>query len=179
MFGEGPEDGSRVYIPPLLDSERSDDPDASDILPQDEEHGVSYIPVWLRESSKSFKWGWVPLPIRKVARATANWVKGPDPPHDLLLKPLFPHIQELPVRYLERFFPKRKHRIALLSLFYLAWFLPWTIILLHSRSAGYIEGFGRPETLTCRTTLWYVMLWSLVCLLLPVDLTKCLQGLWK
>ncbi|GAB1193010.1 LCCL domain-containing protein [Aspergillus pseudonomiae] len=154
MFGEGPEDGSRVYIPPLLDSERSDDPDASDILPEDEEQGVSYIPVWLRESSKSFKWGWVPLPIRKVARATANWVKGPDPPHDLLLKPLFPHIQELPVRYLERFFPKRKHKIALLGLFYLTWFLPWTIILLHSRSAGYIEGFGRPETLTCRTTLW-------------------------
>ncbi|OGM44782.1 LCCL domain protein [Aspergillus bombycis] len=65
MFGEGPEDGSRVYIPPLLDSERSDDPDASDILPEDEEHGVSYIPVWLRESSKSFKWGWYRYPSGK------------------------------------------------------------------------------------------------------------------
>ncbi|KAE8147038.1 LCCL domain-containing protein [Aspergillus avenaceus] len=150
MFGEGPEYGSRVYIPPLLDSERSDDPDASDIVPEES----SYIPVWLRESSKSFRWGWVPLPIRKAARATANWVQGPDPPHDLLLKPLFPRLQELPVRYLERFFPKRKHKIALLSLLYFLWFLPWTTILLHSRSAGYIEGFGRPQTLSCSTSLW-------------------------
>jgi hypothetical protein len=157
MIGEGPEDGSRVYIPPVLDSEnRNADPDTSDdcLLPRDEEAGPSYVPVWLRESSKSFRWGWVPLPIRKVGRATANWVKGPNPPHSLLLKPLFPHIQELPVRYLDRLFPKRKHKISLLVLLYIAWFTPWTIVLLHSRSAGYIEGYGRPQTLSCSTTFW-------------------------
>ncbi|KAF7133621.1 hypothetical protein CNMCM5793_004919 [Aspergillus hiratsukae] len=157
MIGEGPEDGSRVYIPPALDSENraadSDTPDDS-LLPRDEETGSSSVPVWLRESSKSFRWGWVPLPIRKVGRATANWVKGPNPPHSLLLKPLFPQIQELPVRYLERLFPKRKHKISLLVLLYIAWFTPWTIILLHSRSAGYIEGYGRPQTLSCATTFW-------------------------
>ncbi|KAL4888594.1 LCCL domain-containing protein [Aspergillus ambiguus] len=156
MIGEGPEDGSRVYIPPLLeDDDPSADPDASDILrPQDEETGEGYLPVWLRESSKSFRWGWIPLPLRKVGRATANWVKGPNPPHDLLLKPLFPRLQELPVRYLDRFFPKRKHKIALLSVFYFLWFIPWTIVLLHSRSAGFIEGYGRPQTLSCSSTFW-------------------------
>lgn len=153
MFGEGPEDGSRVYVRPLLDDD--DHPDAPDILqPQDEETGVAYLPVWLRESSKSFRWNWVPLPLRKVAWATANWVKGPNPPHDLLLKPLFPRFQERPVRYLDRFFPKRKQKIALLFLLYFVWFLPWTILLLHSRSAGYIEGYGRPQTLSCSTSLW-------------------------
>ncbi|KAF7173233.1 hypothetical protein CNMCM5623_005476 [Aspergillus felis] len=157
MIGEGPEDGFRVYIPPVVDSEnREADPDASDdcLLPRDEETGSSYVPVWLRESSKSFRWGWVPLPIRKVGRATANWVKGPSPPHSLLLKPLFPQIQELPVRYLNKLFPKRKHKISLLVLLYIAWFTPWTIVLLHSRSAGYIEGYGRPQTLSCSTTFW-------------------------
>ncbi|KAH8434525.1 LCCL domain-containing protein [Aspergillus melleus] len=154
MLGEGTEDGTRVYVAPLLDDD-DDHPDAPNILqPQDEETGVTYLPVWLRESSKSFHWSWVPLPIRKIAWATATWVKGPDPPHDLLLKPLFPRIQELPVRYLERFFPKRNHKIALLFLLYFVWFLPWTIVLLHARSAGYIEGYGRPQTLSCSTSLW-------------------------
>ncbi|KAK9586542.1 hypothetical protein V6Z92_005491 [Aspergillus fumigatus] len=157
MIGEGPEDGSRVYISPVLDSEnRTADPDTSDdcLLPRDEEGGATYVPVWLRESSKSFRWGWVPLPIRKVGRATTDWVKGPTPLHSLLLKPLFPHIQELPVRYLNRLFPKRKHKISLLLLLYIAWFTPWAIVLLHSRSAGYIEGYGRPQTLSCSTTFW-------------------------
>lgn len=157
MIGEGPEDGSRVYISPVLDSEnRTADPDTSYdcLLPRDEEGGATYVPVWLRESSKSFRWGWVPLPIRKVGRATTDWVKGPTPLHSLLLKPLFPHIQELPVRYLNRLFPKRKHKIFLLLLLYIAWFTPWAIVLLHSRSAGYIEGYGRPQTLSCSTTFW-------------------------
>ncbi|PLN77646.1 LCCL domain protein [Aspergillus taichungensis] len=154
MFGEGPEDGARVYIPPLLDDEtRSTDADAENLLRPDDEAG-HYLPVWLTESSKSFRWGWVPLPIRKAARATANWVKGPDPPHDLLLKPLFPRLQEMPVRLLDRFCPKRKHKTALLCLLYLVWFLPWTIILLHSRSGGHIEGYGTPQTLSCSTSFW-------------------------
>ncbi|THC89559.1 hypothetical protein EYZ11_010993 [Aspergillus tanneri] len=98
MLGEGPEDGSRIYIPPFQDDD-DDHPDGSDILcPEDEETGVTYLPVWLRESSKSFRWSWVPLPLRKAGRATANWVKGPKPPHELLLKPLFPRFQALPVR---------------------------------------------------------------------------------
>ncbi|PWY79238.1 LCCL domain protein [Aspergillus heteromorphus CBS 117.55] len=154
MLGEGPEDGSRPYVPPLLDTEdQSADPDASD-RPQDEEAALPYLPVWLRESSKSIRWGWVPLPLRKVGWAVADWVKGPNPPQSLLLRPLFPRYQELPVRCLNRFFPKRKQKIALLALLYFVWFLPWTIVLLHSRQAGYIEGYGRPQTLSCSTSLW-------------------------
>ncbi|KKK12857.1 hypothetical protein P175DRAFT_0246178 [Aspergillus ochraceoroseus IBT 24754] len=156
MIGEGPEDGSRVYMPPVVHvEEHSDDPDApDDLLPGDVEAGTVLLPVWLRESSRSFRWGWVPLPLRKAGRAIAEWVKGPNPPHPLLLKPLFPQIQELPARYLEKFFPKRKHKISLLLLLYFAWFLPWTILFLHSRSAGYLEGYGKPLTLACTSSFW-------------------------
>ncbi|KAL4886216.1 LCCL domain-containing protein [Aspergillus karnatakaensis] len=156
MFGEGPEDSSRAYVPPAIEvEEQSDDADATDnLLPRDVDTGPTVLPVWLRESSKSFRWGWVPLPIRKAARATADFIKGPDPPYPLLLNPLFPQVQELPRRYLDKLFPKRKHKISLLLLLYFAWFLPWTILFLHSRSAGYIAGYGRPLTLSCSTTFW-------------------------
>ncbi|KAL4805209.1 LCCL domain-containing protein [Aspergillus unguis] len=155
MLGEGPDDGSRVYVPPAVEVEdTSDDPDATDLLPRQVNTGRTVLPVWLQESSTSFRWRWVPLPIRKAARATADFVKGPDPPYPLLLNPLFPHVQELPRRYLDKFFPKRKHKISLLLLLYLAWFLPWTILFIHSRSAGHIEGYGQPVTLSCSSTFW-------------------------
>jgi hypothetical protein len=163
MLGEGREEAARLYVPPLLeDNERLDDPEASeDLPPPDVERGT--LPVWLRESSKSFRWGWVPLPLRKVGRATANWVKGPDPPHTLMLKPLFPRVQELPVQYLDRLFPKRKFKTVLLLLLYMSWFLPWFLVLLHSRSSGYIEGYGRPQTLSCLTNFWYVLICADMC----------------
>ena len=157
MLGEGQNDASHVYIPPLLeDEDRSGDPDGTLPQPPIVENGDGHLPVWVRESSKSFRWGWVPLPLRKAGRAVVRWVKGPVPPHVLLLKPLFPNIQALPVRYLERFFPKRRHKVALLLLLYVAWFVPWFVVLIHSRSAGYIEGYGAPQTLSCTTTFWSV-----------------------
>ncbi|CAL5865812.1 uncharacterized protein PFLUO_LOCUS18 [Penicillium psychrofluorescens] len=155
MLEERHPEGNRLYVPPLLEEDpRMADPDASEDLPPPDVEAGSVLPVWLRESSKSFRWQWVPLPLRKAGRATARWVKGPDPPHMLLLKPLFPRIQELPVQYLDHFFPKRKHKISLLMLLYLSWFLPWFLVLLHSRSSGYIEGYGRPQTLSCATNFW-------------------------
>lgn len=159
MFGEGQTESSHIYIPPLLEDEDRDvEADASEDLPPGVETGNGYLPVWVRESSKSFRWGWVPLPLRKAGRAVARWVKGPVPPEVLLLTPLFPQIQALPVRFLERFFPKRKQKVSLLILLYITWFLPWFIVLIHSRSAGYIEGYGVPQTLSCATTYWFV--WS-------------------
>ncbi|KAJ5689227.1 hypothetical protein N7462_003619 [Penicillium macrosclerotiorum] len=155
MLGDGREEGTRLYVPPLLeDDERLANPDASEDLPPPDVEAGHALPVWLQESSKSFRWGWVPLPIRKAGRVTASWIKGPDPPHMLLLKPLFPRIQELPVQYLDHFFPKRKQKMGLLFVLYLSWFLPWFLVLLHSRSAGYIEGYGQLQTLSCSTNFW-------------------------
>ncbi|KAJ5191608.1 uncharacterized protein N7498_010593 [Penicillium cinerascens] len=155
MLGEGREEAGRFYVPPLLEDDERNPDTSEDLPPPDVEAGSgSTLPVWLQESSKSFRWGWVPLPLRKAGRATANWIKGPDPPHMLLLKPLFPRVQELPVQYLDHFFPKRKHKISLLILLYVSWFVPWFSVLVHSRSSGYIEGYGQLQTLSCGTNLW-------------------------
>lgn len=161
MIGEGRDEAARLYVPPLLeDDDPIADADTSEDLPPPDVESGSPLPIWLQESSKSFRWGWVPLPLRKAGRTTANWIKGPDPPHMLLLKPLFPRFQELPVQYLDRFFPKRKQKGLLLGLLYLSWFLPWFLVLLHSRSSGYIEGYGQLQTLSCTTNLWYVLIVS-------------------
>ena len=151
---------ARTVIPPLTDSESEPSSEPDDIRQQlglltDGDSSTSLpIPVWLAESSKSFRWGWVPLPLRKAGRATVKWLKGPQPPRDLLLKPLFPRVQAAPVKLLERFVPKRRHKIALLLGWYLCWFLSWSLVLRHSALSGYIEGYGKPSHISCGATYW-------------------------
>ncbi|OJJ48963.1 hypothetical protein ASPZODRAFT_13702 [Penicilliopsis zonata CBS 506.65] len=160
MFGEGRDESSPAYLATaVVDEEHNPDPDASDDVGEDQDEVFQQaqgglLPVWLRESSRSFRWRWVPLPLRKAGRAVVRWVKGPVPPRELLLTPLWPRVQELPVRGLEKLAPKRRHKIALLLLLYVAWFSPWFSVVLHSRSSGYIEGYGRPQTLSCTSNLW-------------------------
>jgi len=112
------------------------------------------LPVWMRESSKSFHWKWVPLPLRRVARAIAAWSKGPDPPQIQKIRPFFPSIQEAPIELLDRFFPKKKHKAALLVLFYSCWLLTFSLVLHHSASAGVIEGYGQPSPIWCGAGYW-------------------------
>lgn len=146
-------------IPRLSDDETEYDPEALDGIlngpaSYEQGHTALPLPIWLRESSNSFHWRWVPLPIRKAARATARWVQGPDPPQELQLKPLFPKIQEAPIKLLDRFFPKRKQKLCLLFLLYFSWLLSWSLVLWHSASSGYIEGYGKPVSLWCGADLW-------------------------
>lgn len=127
----------------------------------EDEHSGLPPPVWLAESSKNFRWGWIPLPLRKAGRslrragdATVNWLAGPQPPKELLFKPLFPRIQEMPIRLRDKLFPKRKYRITLLLTVYFVWFLTWSLVLRHSVSSGHIEGYGRPSPISCSASYW-------------------------
>lgn len=123
---------------------RGDDPD----------HPDAPLTANLPNLSGSFRSRWVPWPLRLAGWVVIRWIKGPIPPRDLLFRPLFPSIQERPVRYLERFFPKRRHKIALLLFLYSAWFLAWSLVLLHSSSAGHIEGIGKPNPISCAASFW-------------------------
>ena len=114
------------------------------------------LPVWMRESSKAFNWRWVPLPVRKASRAVASWSKGPNPPQIQKISPFFPAIQEAPLRLLDRFLPKKKHKIALLTFFYFCWILVFSLVLHHSVTAGDIEGYGTPHQIWCGANFWAV-----------------------
>ncbi|KAJ9616930.1 hypothetical protein H2200_000650 [Cladophialophora chaetospira] len=112
------------------------------------------LPIWLRESASSFKYKWVPLPVRKVGRAVVTWVKGPKPPRVLKIDPIFPKIQQAPIKLLDRYAPKKKQRFILLMALYVAWFLTWSLMVKHHSTSGFIKGYGKPTNLWCGASFW-------------------------
>ena len=115
------------------------------------------IPVWLHESSKSFHWRWVPLRLRKAARATAAWCRGPNPPQIQRITPFSSSIQEAPIRIIDKFLPRTVHKAGLLLFFYFCWLLTFSLVLNHSATAGYIKGFGKPSPVWCGASYWSVV----------------------
>ncbi|MCJ1397627.1 hypothetical protein MMC11_000823 [Xylographa trunciseda] len=120
----------------------------------DMERGRISLPVWMRESSRSFHWKWVPLPIRHLARSAAAWSKGPDPPQIQKITPLFPFVQEMPLRLVEILLPGKIHKAWALITFYAAWLLIFVLVLHHSASSGEIEGYGQPARIWCGANFW-------------------------
>lgn len=112
------------------------------------------LPIWLRESASSFKYRWVPLPVRKAGRAVVTWVKGPKPPRGLKIDPIFPKIQQAPIKLLDRYVPTRKQRIILLMALYVSWFLTWSLMVKHHSTSGFIKGYGKPTNLWCGASFW-------------------------
>lgn len=115
------------------------------------------LPVWVRESSKSFHWTWVPVRVRHAARALVSWSKGPDPPQIQKITPFFPRIQEAPPRLIDKYLPKRRHKAALLAFFYFCWLLTFILVLNHSAQAGNIEGYGKLQPIWCGASFWSVV----------------------
>ena len=144
--GEQPPDASTPGSSDMGIRSRSDSPDIS--------HGDLPLPIWLRESSKSFHWRWVPFRIRQAARAVAAWSNGPDPPQKQHIRPFFPKVQEFLPKYIETRFPNWKHKAALLGFFHFCWLLTFVLVLNHSAKAGYIEGYGKPQSIWCGASFW-------------------------
>ena len=113
------------------------------------------LPVWLRESSKSFRWRWVPLPLRKAARAVARWSRGPDPPQVQRIRPVFPAVQAAPGKFVQRFLPTRVHKALGLAVLYVAWLVPFVVLIRKGAAEGNVEGWGVPTPIWCGASLWY------------------------
>lgn len=124
----------------------------------DIEYGQLPLPVWMRESSQSFRWRWVPYRIRNIARSVAIWTKGPDLPQMQKITPFFPDQQNIAVDLIHKYLPKRRHKIALLGFFYFCWILTFSLVLRHSASAGDIHGYGKPDPYWCGASFWLVVL---------------------
>lgn len=112
------------------------------------------IPIWMRESARSFKYRWIPLSLRKAGRSTQKWIRGPKPPIELRIRPLCPSIQEAPIRWINRVVPQKRYKVVLLMALYAIWFLVWSLMLKHNLSAGFIPGYGKPSNIWCGTSFW-------------------------
>ena len=133
-----------------------EDPTRTHLLPMDELSDDSSPPTprFMQDQSSYRYLKWVPMPVRRVGKAAARWAKGPDPPQIHTIKPLFPFIQEAPIRLLDRYVPKRWHRIMLLLGFYFLWILTFALVMRESTFATEIEGWGVPGNIGCGNTYW-------------------------
>lgn len=92
--------------------------------------------------------------IRKSAIWVARWTKGPDPPRIYKIRPVFSIVQEAPVKLLDRYLPRRKHKIILLIAFYFVWFLTFSLVLKRSAFSADVPGYGAPVRLSCASSYW-------------------------
>jgi hypothetical protein len=144
------------------DDDLPDDPidestQTTNLLPMDEisDDTSPSTPRFLQDQSSYRYMKWIPVPIRRVSRAAAEWAKGPSTPQIHTIKPLFPSIQEAPIRLLEKYAPKRRHKILLLIVFYFCWILLFAMVLRQSTVVTEIEGWGAPAEIGCGNTYWW------------------------
>ena len=128
----------------------------TNLLPMDElsDDSTPPTPRFMQDQGSYRYMKWVPVPIRRVSKAAVIWAHGPDPPRIHTIKPLFLLIQEIPLRLLDRYVPKRRHRIVLLIAYYFLWILTFAFVMQKSTLATEIEGWGAPGNIGCGNTYW-------------------------
>ncbi len=105
-------------------------------------------------SEHSPRWQGVPRPIARVYQVTKIWVDGPQPPQIQRIDPFCARTQTAPIRLLDHYVPKRKHRCLLLLAYYLCWFLAFVAVLHRSANSGRIEGYHTPRQIGCVASYW-------------------------
>ena len=107
------------------------------------------LPSWLQKTLAK-----TPSPIKCPAKATARWVKGPNPPRVWKINPLFPKIQTIPIKLMDRYLPKRMQRVWLLMAFYFCFLLCFITLINQSQYTREIPGFGDPQVLQCENSFF-------------------------
>jgi hypothetical protein len=111
-------------------------------------------PRFLQDEGSWRNLTWVPSPIRRVGKAAKKWARGPNPPQIQAIQPWFPSVQELPIRLLDHYLPKRKQRIGLLLGFYFCWILSFSLVLRQSTLTGEVGEYGKPTNIWCGASHW-------------------------
>lgn len=133
-----------------------EDPTLTQLLPMNEisDDDSPPTPRFLQDQSSYRYLKWIPTPVRRVSKQAITWAKGPDPPRINVIKPWFPWLQEAPLRLLDQYIPKRRHRISLLVAYYFCWILTFALVLRQSTLATAIEEWGVPSDIGCGNTYW-------------------------
>ncbi|KAH7318693.1 hypothetical protein B0I35DRAFT_432730 [Stachybotrys elegans] len=131
---------------PLADAARPDDSDSLS----------SPTPRFIQDANDDTKkkWAWVPFPVRRVIRSAAQWTRGPPNPQPYRIKPFFPAVQEFPLRLVDRFLPKGKHRLWLVFVYLSLWLITFVLVARQGTRTSEIAGWGTPNSIGCGTTYW-------------------------
>lgn len=134
-----------------IDGAEDEEDAAVDIFPDDSE----LLPTYYNNQQMFQVKNYLPAWLVVLGSSVARWIKGPQPPRPYKIQPFFPSIQKFPLRILDRFFPKRKHKICLLVAHHFLWLLAFILLLRESAFSADVEGYGAPLTLSCGAALWY------------------------
>lgn len=99
--------------------------------------------------------GHVPPTVQRRSNTVWGYLKGPDPPRIWKIRPLLPRVQQLPLRLVDRFCPRRWQRITALVIFYICWVATFAAVLRKSSAADDVNGYGQPILTGCGSTFWY------------------------
>ncbi|KAL3492728.1 hypothetical protein BJX62DRAFT_202235 [Aspergillus germanicus] len=89
-----------------------------------------------------------------TAAGISDWICGPSPPHKYRINHWLARWQTAPDRLIERYFPSKKSKVALLLAALLAWGVVFISILHASVTGQEIPGHGSPLKLSCWSRLW-------------------------
>lgn len=96
----------------------------------------------------------IPPRLKSAWRSTVTWVEGPKPPRIYTITPFFPKLQHFPIQILDRYAPKKIHKVWLLVAVYASWLLAFSLILWKSSFAASVPGYGTPIRLSCAARYW-------------------------
>ena len=122
-------------------------------MPMDE-LADDYIPTPRFLQDKGHYSRCIPLPVQRVCTAGIEWGKGPVPPREYIIQPWYRRVQEAPIRLLDRYMSKKKHRIALFVGFCCSWLVIFSVILHQSTNVSEIADWGLPANIGCLNTYW-------------------------
>ena len=96
----------------------------------------------------------IPAPLSRAAHKVAQWARGPQPPKEYHIKPLFEQVQIFPIRLLARL--PRLARICIFICAFMLWIVLFGVLISKFAFPDNFEGFGAPVRLSCVARPWYV-----------------------
>lgn len=89
-----------------------------------------------------------------IFHALSKWLKGAQPSRPFKIKPILPQFQNIPIAFLDKYFPGQKQRSWLLLILYLLWIIIFSAVLSTSIYGCHISGYNAPIRLSCVSRLW-------------------------
>jgi hypothetical protein len=129
---------------------------AADIVETSSIHSTTSNPTprFLQDEGEWKRFKWVPYPVRRFSKAAARWARGPPTPRPYKIEPFYPEIQRAPLRLLDRYVPRRRHRVWLTFAYAAVWIVTYALVMSQGQKASELPGYGIPGDIGCGNTYW-------------------------